>query len=116
MVTQLPKDIWSHIRGYSGPNDATPSAVIMRDLIFVIDTKGKFRFDFGSDGWASTVVKTRNGHFRRPETRCRNKNCFTCCMLDWSCIRSEHNVPVARDHLRFLHQTSDGDLIRGGLQ
>ncbi len=54
----LPKDVWKHIRSFSGPNEATPAAQIIKESIRVIDdVYGRFQFpEFGRDGYASTIV------------------------------------------------------------
>ena len=57
-IPRLPKDVWAHIRSFSGPNEPTPTAEIINDSVLVRDdTNGACLFpDFGRDGYASTVV------------------------------------------------------------
>ena len=53
---KLPKDIWAHIRSFSGPNESTPTAeLIHRDIAVRDDSTGTWPFPFGRDGYASTV-------------------------------------------------------------
>ncbi len=55
---KLPKDIWSHIRSFSGDTGykPTPTAeLISRDIVVRDDTAGTWPFPFGRDGYASTV-------------------------------------------------------------
>ena len=56
---KLPKDIWAHIRSFSGDTgyEPTPTAkLISRDLVVRDDSAGTWQFPFGRDGYASTVV------------------------------------------------------------
>ena len=57
---KLPKDIWSHIRSFSGDTgyEPTPTAKLIGDYVLVRDdSAGTWQFPrFGRDGYASTVV------------------------------------------------------------
>ena len=57
MIAKLPRDLWKHIRSFSGDRgtEPTPSARLMQEVIAVDDTAGDFIFAFGRDGYASTV-------------------------------------------------------------
>jgi hypothetical protein len=56
-MTKLPRDLWKHIRSFSGDRgtEPTPSAKLMQEVIAIDDTTGDFLFAFGRDGYASTV-------------------------------------------------------------
>jgi len=63
LCPKLPKDIWSHIRSFSGDTgyEPTPTAnLIGRDIAVRDDTAGTWVFPFGRDGYASTVVLALN--------------------------------------------------------
>ena len=55
---KLPKDIWRHIRRFSSDTayDGTPTADLMHDLCFRDDSCGRFMFDYGLDGYSSTII------------------------------------------------------------
>ena len=58
LCPKLPKDIWTHIRSFSGDTgyEPTPTAnLISRDIAVRDDTAGTWLFPFGRDGYASTV-------------------------------------------------------------
>ena len=58
LCPKLPKDIWTHIRSFSGDTgyEPTPTAnLISRDIAVRDDTAGTLVFPFGRDGYASTV-------------------------------------------------------------
>ena len=60
---EIPKDIWAHIRSFSGDTgyEPTPTAeLISRDILVRDDTAGTWVFPFGRDGYASTVVLALN--------------------------------------------------------
>ena len=56
-MTKLPKDLWKHIRTFSGDRgtDPTPTARLIQSLYALDDATGDFVFHFGRDGYASTV-------------------------------------------------------------
>ena len=63
LCPQLPKDIWTHIRSFSGDTgyEPTPTAKLLsRDILVRDDTAGTGVFPFGRDGYASTVVLALN--------------------------------------------------------
>ena len=55
---KLPKDLWKHIRSFSGDTgyEPTPTAnLISHDIAVRGDTAGTWLFPFGRDGYADTV-------------------------------------------------------------
>ena len=63
LCPKLPKDIWTHVRSFSGDTGykPTPTAnLISRDIAVRDDTAGTWVFPFGRDGYASTVVLALN--------------------------------------------------------
>ena len=59
LCPKLPKDIWAHIRSFSGDTGYEPTPIatlIKRDILVQDDTAGKWPFPFGRDGYASSVV------------------------------------------------------------
>jgi len=63
LCPKLPKDIWTHIRSFSGDTgyEPTPTAKLFsRDILVRDDTAGTWLFPFGRDGYASTVVLALN--------------------------------------------------------
>ena len=111
---KLPKDIWHIIRSFSGDTgyEQTPTAHLMRGLCFFDDSHGTFKFRFGLDGYASTIVTYYIGYFRKPMSKCQNEFCATCNIRDWSCINAQPNRWRPRQLLRILHIDSEGYLIR----
>ena len=57
-MTKLPKDLWKHIRSFSGDTGTkpTPSARLMQEVIAIDDSSGDFVFHFGRDGYSSAVL------------------------------------------------------------
>ena len=95
---KLPKDIWTHIRSFSGDTvyEPTPTAnLISRDIAVRDDTAGTWVFPFGRDGYASTVVLALNLAYFVGEQ----------ASSDW--LWSYPN----RTYIRILHLNYDG---RGG--
>ena len=109
---KLPKEIWRHIRSFSSDTayDGTPTADLMHNLCFRDGIAHVF--DFGLDGYSSTIVTIRDGYFRKPMTKCDDELCATCNIRDWSCINAQPNRWRPRRLLRILHIDSDGYLIR----
>ena len=63
LCPEFPKDIWTHIRSFSGDTgyEPTPTAKLFsRDILVRDDTAGTWLFPFGRDGYASTVVLAIN--------------------------------------------------------
>ena len=112
---KLPKDVWHMIRSFSGDTayEITPTADLMYDLRFRDDSAGQFMFDYGLDGYSSTIVTIgRGGHFRKPMSKCPDEFCATCNIRDWSCINARPHRVRPRTLLRIVHQDTDGYLIR----
>ncbi len=109
---KLPKDIWRHIRSFSSDTayDGTPTAALMHNLCFR-DGIGHM-FEFGLDGYSSTIVTISNGHFRKPMSKCDDEFCATCNIRDWSCVNARPHRVRPRSLLRILHIDSEGYLIR----
>ena len=98
LCPKLPKDIWTHIRSFSGDTgyEPTPTAnLISRDIAVRDDTAGTWVFPFGRDGYASTVVRALNPAYFVGEQ----------ASSDW--LWSYPN----RTYIRILHLNYDG---RGG--
>ena len=114
MCPKLPKDIWRHIRSFSSDTayEPTPTALLMHDLRFFEDSCGIYMFEFGLDGYSSTIVTIRDGYFRKSMSKCQNEFCATCNIRDWSCIDAQPNRWRPRQLLRILHRDSDGYFIR----
>ena len=116
VCAKLSKDIWRHIRSFSSDTgyEQTPTALLMHDLRFYNDTCGTYfnMFEFGEDGYSSTIVTIRDGFFRKPMSKCLNELCATCNIRDWSCIDAQPNRWRPRQLLRILHRDSDGYPIR----
>ena len=57
MIAKLPRDLWKHIRSFSGDTgtEPTPTAKLIKSLAVIDDSSGTFMFPFGKDGYASTV-------------------------------------------------------------
>ena len=111
---KLPKDIWRHIRSLSSDiaYETTPTAQLMKSIAFLDDSCGKYMFEFGLDGYASTIVTIRGGHFRKTMSKCDDEFCATCNIRDWSCANARPHRVRPRSLLRILHIDSDGYLIR----
>ena len=111
---KLPKDIWRHIRSFSSDTayEGTPAADLMHGLCFRDDSCGRYMLDYGLDGYASTIVTVRDGHFRKAMSKCQDEFCATCNIRDWSCVNAQPNRWRPRQLLRILHKDSDGYLIR----
>ena len=111
-IPKLPKDIWRMIRSFSGDTayDRTPTADLILDLCFRDSIA--HMFEFGLDGYSSTIVTIRDGYFRKPMAKCDDELCATCNIRDWSCINAQPNRWRPRRLLRILHIDSDGYLIR----
>ena len=109
---KLPKDIWRHIRSFSSDTayDGTPTADLMHDLCFRDGIA--HMFEFGLDGYSSTIVTISNGHFRKPMSKCDDEFCATCNIRDWSCVNARPHRVRPRSLLRILHIDSEGYLIR----
>ena len=62
-MTTLPRDLWAHIRSFSGDRatEPTPSARLINSLEAIDDTNGTFTFPFGQDGYASSVLVAPKG-------------------------------------------------------
>ena len=111
---QLPKAIWSHIRSFSGDKrEPTPTARVLHGVSFLYETSpSQFSFPWGHDGYASTLLRAREGCFRHRAAKCRNSLCTICQHQGWSCKNSVLNA-VEMDYLmRLKHYDSDGHLIR----
>ena len=102
MCQTLPRELWSHIRSYSGDTyyEPTPTASILKDLFFFSDY-GDYNFPHcGRDGYVSTVVFALHAHFKKISRY--NQTMF-----------GDHTygtVPV--DYLRFVHVDRDGYAIK----
>ena len=114
MCPKLPKDIWRHIRSFSSDTayETTPTADLMYDLCFRDDSCGRYMLDYGLDGYSSTIVTIRGGHFRKPMSKCDDELCATCNIRDWSCVNARPHRVRPRSLLRILHIDSEGYLIR----
>ena len=111
---KLPKDVWALIRSFSGDTayGQTATALLMYTLRFYDDSSGRYMFDFGLDGYSSTIVTISNGHFRKPMSKCDDEFCATCNIRDWSCVNARPHRVRPRSLLRILHIDSEGYLIR----
>ncbi len=108
---QLPKAIWSHIRSFSGDTgyEQKRTAQVMQYVDFVDDSHGTFHFQFGRDGYASTIVYAiEPNHFRKPMAKCSDELCSTCNIRDWSCINAVPHRVRPRRLMRILHRDSNG--------
>ncbi len=116
MDARLPKDVWTLIRSFSGDTayGQTPTALLIHALRFFDDSKGLYMFDFGLDGYSSTIINIRKGggYFRKPMSKCQDEFCSTCNIRDWSCGHAQPNKWRPRQILRILHQGTDGHFIR----
>ena len=100
LCPKLPKDIWTHIRSFSGDTgyEPTPTGnLISRDIAVRDDTAGTWLFPFGRDGYASTVVLALNPSYFVGEQS----------SSDWLRLGSYPN----KTFIRVLHLNYDG---RGG--
>ena len=98
LCPKLPKDIWTHIRSFSGDTgyEPTPTGnLISRDIAVRDDTAGTWLFPFGRYGYASTLVLALNpAYFVGKQSS-----------LDWPCSYSDYPT---RTYIRVRHLNYDG--------
>ncbi len=111
MFPELPKNIWSYIRSFSGPNEPTPTAQLMKFVKYYNDHNGLVQFPHcDRDGYASSVFYTIGGvRFLKPCQKCRDTNC-TIRYFDQSCEKSKKDTQI--QYLRLAHVDSEGYFIR----
>ena len=114
-VPTLPKDVWIHIRRFSGDTcyEPTPTAKLMHSVEIRNDPLGQVHYPFGRDGYASTFFVTKGDvRFLKPSTKCDDTDCPICAQPTYSCERAVANRPWPVRYLRFLHVDSEGYFIK----
>ena len=102
------------VRSFSGDRcEPTPTAQILHGVSFMYESHPRqFSFQWGHDGYASTILHACEGRFRRRAWKCRNGLCTLCRHRGWSCIDALPNAVEESNMMRVLHRDSDGYLIR----
>ena len=106
---KLPKDLWKHIRSFSGDTgyEPTPSAKLIKKIHFWVDHGECIFPHYGIDGYVSTVVCSLETKFRKIS----GYNIIDMLNHRWRLGDHPYST-VSADYLRFVHIDRDGYFIK----